>query len=176
MQKIISRYAKSVYEVAEKNQQISQLEIEIKNLIAYFEENKQLNIFLQSIITEDRKKVTILNQLTENDSLLQSLILVLKTNKRLNYFLDILLFIHHKIEQEKGNQKAIVISAVPLTDNLKTKILKKLPLLTKENKNYILENIIDKSILGGILIKANNIEYDASLLSKFNNIKYHLTN
>jgi F-type H+-transporting ATPase subunit delta len=73
----------------------------------------------------------------------------------------------------KGTQIAKVTTAVPLTEALKTKVLAKVKELTKKDVEVI--NIIDESILGGFILRVGDIQYNASIANKLNNLKREFT-
>ena len=68
---------------------------------------------------------------------------------------------------------AIVTTAVPLTDDLKTKVLAKVKELT--GKEASIENIIDDSILGGFILRVGDIQYNASIANKLSKLKREFT-
>ncbi|WP_290691554.1 F0F1 ATP synthase subunit delta, partial [Intestinibacter sp.] len=45
----------------------------------------------------------------------------------------------------------------------------------KYNKNITLENKVDKSILGGVLVRLGNIQIDGSVKTRLDNIKDQLS-
>lgn len=78
-----------------------------------------------------------------------------------------------KLYNKKNNiEKITVITAVPLSDSLKPKLMEKLERET--GKKVIPEYRTDKSILGGIIIRTENSQTDASVLSRLEAIKAQL--
>lgn len=65
--------------------------------------------------------------------------------------------------------KAVVTSAVELTDEEKAKLVKKLCEVTK--KNVDAEYVIDKSLIGGLIVDVDGKLYDGSVRKNLNNIK-----
>ena len=59
-------------------------------------------------------------------------------------------------------------------DNEKIKELET-ELSKKYNKNVTLENEVDQSILGGVLVRLGNTQIDGSVKTRLNNIKDQLT-
>ena len=68
---------------------------------------------------------------------------------------------------------ATVISAIPLTQNLEKEIHNKLKDFSSK-KIYIL-NKIDKSLLGGFILKIGDMEFNSSLAYKLKTFKAKLT-
>jgi F-type H+-transporting ATPase subunit delta len=74
----------------------------------------------------------------------------------------------------KETQVAKVTTAVPLTDDLRSKVLAKVKELSG-SKEVTLENIIDESILGGFILRVGDIQYNASVADKLNKLKREFT-
>ena len=64
--------------------------------------------------------------------------------------------------------KAIVITALPISMEIKSIVLDKIKSIS--NKKVEIKNIIDASILGGFILRFEDQEYDASMISKLKNI------
>ncbi len=80
---------------------------------------------------------------------------------------------NHLYDTLRNTQVAKVTSAVPLTDDLKAKVLAKVKELT--GKTTEIENTVDESILGGFILRVGDIQYDASIASKLNKLKREFT-
>ena len=63
----------------------------------------------------------------------------------------------------------MVTTAVPLTDDLNAKVLAKVKELT--GKEAVIENKVDESILGGFILRVGDMQYNASIANKLNNLK-----
>ena len=75
---------------------------------------------------------------------------------------------------DKANNilRAAVITAVPLSEEQKNGVEKKLS--GGSEKKVICEYKVDKSILGGIIIRTENSQTDASLRTRLDNLKVYL--
>ena len=69
--------------------------------------------------------------------------------------------------------KSAAITAVPLSDELREKLIKKLEKDT--GKTIALEQRVDKSILGGIILRTENSQTDASVRARLDAIRTELT-
>ena len=75
-----------------------------------------------------------------------------------------------KIDLERKNTlNGIVKTTVPLSKEEFEKLISTLE--KKYNKNIILEQIIDESILGGIYVRVNNDVIDGTVKSKLEELK-----
>ena len=74
--------------------------------------------------------------------------------------------------ESQGEVKVFVTSAVPLTSKIENLILEKSKNFS--NKNIFIENQIDPTIIGGFILKINDMQYDASILNKLRVLKIKL--
>jgi len=100
------------------------------------------------------------------------ILLVLKNNRYplLEQIFHDYLSLHDKFN---NRIKADVISAVPLSHDVSLDLAKNLKDQFKADVR--IENKIDPSILGGLIIRIDGQVFNASILEKFNKIKTHLT-
>jgi F-type H+-transporting ATPase subunit delta len=68
----------------------------------------------------------------------------------------------------------MVTTAVPLTPSLEKKILAQVEKIT--SNKITLENQIDESIIGGFILRIGDLQYNASISNKLNNLKREFTN
>ena len=94
-------------------------------------------------------------------------------NKRLSIFVDVANSYKSLYEQSNNMTKAIVITALPITEDIKQSALNKINYIS--NKTVAIHNIIDKNILGGFILRYEGKEYNASLSNKLQKIKKELT-
>jgi F-type H+-transporting ATPase subunit delta len=164
------RYAKALLlESVEKNSEketLSDMEIVKKT----FAENIELKHMIDSRVIKNSIKLSSLKLIFKDlGGLSISLINVLFENNRVD-ILDIIASKYiEKHNELKGIQSALVTTAVPLNHELEKQVLNKLSKLT--NKQTLLTNKVDKSLLGGFVLRVGDIEYNASFKNKLKNIK-----
>ena len=82
--------------------------------------------------------------------------------------------IYKELLNDKHNIiEGTVISAIALTDEKVKELEEKLS--KKYNKNVTLENKVDESILGGVLVRLGNTQIDGSVKTRLDNIKDQLS-
>ena len=102
------------------------------------------------------------------------LINTLTDNKRIEMLQEVAYKYIVLFEKMKGEDVAYVTSAVPLTAALEKKILAQ---VTKMTGNKVtIENKVDESIVGGIILRVGDLQYDDSVASKLNGLKREFTN
>ena len=80
--------------------------------------------------------------------------------------------LENELNRENNIERATVITATPISDKIKTQVLKKLQELS--NKSVEIENIIDETILGGFILRYENKEYNASFSQRLSKLKSEL--
>ena len=69
-------------------------------------------------------------------------------------------------------EKATATTAVPMSDELKAKLVAKLNALT--GKNVVLTNIVDPACLGGVILQFADVQYNDSVAGKLEILKNQL--
>jgi len=77
-----------------------------------------------------------------------------------------------RVYKHKGIEKATVVSAVPISDENMKAITEKLEALT--GKSIEMTSKIDKTILGGVMVRVGDRVIDGSLKSRLENVKEDL--
>lgn len=86
-------------------------------------------------------------------------------NEALEHYVDIYNK-HYNIE------KVIATTAIEMSDELKNKLIEKLQKVT--GKTILLQNQVDKNMLGGVILKFNDAQLDDSIAMKLKNMKDEL--
>lgn len=168
-----TRYAKAIFVYALENNQLESLAKDMKRLEALFNENDAVDKVLNNPLLPSEKKLNLIHSLLLNNSESTSKLLdLLSNNNRLPLLEETGAQYLKLYIQEKGEVKALVTSAIPLSVELKKKVLKKAGSLV--NQKVHIENRIDPSILGGFILKIGDMQYDASVLNHLKAIKTKL--
>ena len=172
---IADRYAQALFEVGEETQTTSELYQELKQLVDILNENKDLYNFLKSPLIGREDKKNVMNNIFED-----------QLSKNMNNFLKIVIdkdriSVIENIQEsyksllnDKNNiLEGTVITAVALNEK-EIKDLEK-NLSTKYNKNVTLTNVVDETILGGVLVKLGNEEIDGTIRTRLSRMKKQLS-
>ncbi|MCB0459896.1 MAG: ATP synthase F1 subunit delta [Flavobacteriaceae bacterium] len=165
------RYAKAVLNLALDLKKADKVNEDMQLIASTVEENKELQILLVSPVYKVKVKKAALSELFEKkvSEISFGLINQLMENKRLPLLAEVAKQYTIIYDHYKGTEIAKVTSAIPLTDDLKTKVLKKVKDIL--GKEVHLENIVDPSIIGGFILKVGDKQFDASILGKMNNLR-----
>ena len=168
------RYAKAVLSLATDQKSADAVNSDMKSITNAIAHSEDLNQMLQSPVVRSSDKKNVLTSVFKNANIVTTnLIDVLISNKRLVLLNDVASSYTELYDHMRGSQVAKVTTAVPLTSELKTKVLAKVKEIT--GKEAEVENIIDETILGGFILRVGDIQYNASISNKLDKLKREFT-
>ena len=169
-------YAASYIEVAQKNNKLDDFKDAIIEIVALLAENKDLSKYLHSPGVSKLSKKNIIKKMFENhfSKYVINFILLLIENQRLEIISDINDEVNKAIDLLENNQRVTIVSKLKLTNDIREKIISKLK--KQLQKNIIITEKMDKSILGGIIIKIGDLVIDGSFRKDLKKIKNNLLN
>ena len=167
------RYAKATLSLAKEQNVANVVNDDMKVIRQTIAGNKELQTFLQSpVIKSDVKKASLKEIFSSIHAVTTGLINMLVDNKRIMLLEATAEKYIIQYDALMGKQVAKVTTAVPLTAELEAKILEKVKTLT--GNDATIENTIDESILGGFILRVGDLQYNASVASKLQNLKREL--
>ena len=168
------RYAKATLAYANENKFSDKVAKEMQGLIELYDSSIHLSRLLSNPFLPNTKKQSILRSIVPNSSdVTKKLLNLLTSNNRLFLLKEVAKRYIQLFSEQQGELNATVISAIPLTQNLEKEIHNKLEDFSGK-KIYIL-NKIDKSLLGGFILKIGDMEFNSSLAYKLKTFKAKLT-
>ena len=168
------RYAKAVLSLASDQKSADAVNDDMKLLVSTIAENDELKEMLKSSIVKSEVKKTTLRKIFPNlGAISNGLFDVLISNKRIDILNEVAKSYIALYDEVNGKEKATVITAVPMTNELEIKVLAKVKELT--SKAVELENIVDESILGGFILRVGDKQYNASIANQLNKLKREFT-
>ncbi len=166
------RYAKALFELAQEKNLVDEVHHDFQNFLRLVEESPDLQAFLSLPMDRDREKLLV-DLLKERFSgLFFNFVLLVLKNKRYHLFEQILTDFERRVDSLKNRISAVAVTAIPLPKE-------KLAGMTREIADYLkaevrLENKVDPSILGGIILRLDDKIFNASLSEQFKKLKSHL--
>ena len=172
---IADRYAQALFEVGEETQATNELYQELSELVVILNENKDLYNFLKSplIGREDKKNVMkniFENQLSDN---MNNFLKIVIDKDRMSAIENIKESYKNLLNDKNNILEGTVVTAVSLSEQEIKDLEKNLSI--KYNKNVTLNNIVDETILGGVLVKLGNEEIDGTVKTRLAKIKNQLS-
>lgn len=168
------RYAKALMSLAKTDLQVSKYQEYFESLIAIKKKNKILNDCLVNPLITSRKKIKILEIISKKlafDKLFKNFLMVIASHGRLYILDDIFKIFRLTIQNNSNKTNVDVITSTKLQEKTKEKLSKKLKEVT--GKEIIINNLIKKEIMGGIIVKINSLMIDSSLKTKLDKYQFY---
>lgn len=172
---VSTTYGEALFELAQESNELDNIRQEVNAVKNAFLENPELLKLLNhpKIVKEEKVKV-IENIFTGRVSAdIVGFLTLIVTKDRYNQIYDILEYFEHRYKEYKGIGVAYVTSAVELNDQQKKSIEERLLSTTKYDvveANYV----VDKSILGGLIIRIEDRVVDSSIKTQIEELEKSL--
>ena len=169
--RLSSRYAKSLLSLVVEQNKLEDVLSDMKYIRRVCSENKDLYLLLKSPIVKKDKKTSILSEIFSKSvsDVTMSFIQIITSKKREMYLKSIaesfitLYKLHNNIET------VTLTTAASIDENTKSEILS---YIKKNGKSDVeLTEIIDKDILGGMIVKMGDKQLDASVIRDIKELK-----
>jgi len=169
--KLSSRFAKALYDFASDTKNIETVYQDILLVKQVLTDNQELKIALESPIIPEDKKQKIFNKVfTKNlcDSTFKFFTLIIKKRREPQLLMICVHFI--KLYYVSHNIKeAYITTAEPLSVEMK-QYLKNY--IEKDSPyTFILHFTVNQDLIGGIIVKVDDLYFDASIKTKINKLK-----
>ena len=179
------RYARALFELAEKENRLAEMDAGLHALAAVLEtQPKVLLLAANPTLTDSEKYALVLKALPESGTgLLARFLRVLIEKKRFALLFNIQKIFHESFEKKQGVQEVVMISAVPLSSGFLAKLkavltkgLRASPLASGPGARTEIRLIprTDRSILGGFVLRFAGKEIDCSFRSRLDEIQQKL--
>ena len=137
--------------------------------------NSELNTFIQNpTISVEVKEKALLEVFAAPTSLTKGLFHLLFENKRFEILGEIASEYNYFFDELKGVQIAQVTTTIAMDADLEAKVLAKIA--TFSNKKITIQNTIDPTIIGGFILRIGDMQYNASVANKLQELKRELSN
>ncbi len=172
---IASRYAEALFQVGEESNSTTKLYEELNAVLDILKSDKNFyNVLKSPLISKGEKKEIIenvFNNRIEND--LKNFFKILIDKERISYLELIQKSFKDLLNENNNIVEGKAITAIPMSKEEIKKLEENLS--SKYNANIILENIVDETILGGVLVRLGNKEIDGTIKTRLENLKQELS-
>lgn len=170
MSSFSSVYAASLFSLAQDENKADTILNELKEIGSFFEENKDYPKLLDTPTLSLEERLGLIDKaFLGAEEYVLNFIKILCEKKCTHSFLSCVKHYEKLYNKANNIEKITVVTAVPLSDSLKEKLIAK---LEKEySKKIVPEYRVDKKILGGIVIRTENSQTDASVRSRLDAIR-----
>lgn len=174
-QRAAKRYAHALIDLAQDQNSLDQL-LEQTQLITYtLKESDDLRRVLNSPVVKNDDKQHIAKAVFKSaDSMLHGLFDLLGDNNRFDHLKWICQSYKHRYNEIHHIQEAHMSSAIELDDSIIKALKAKIKDITGDDAQVTTE--VNEALIGGFVLKLNDLQYDASLSGKLNKIKRSLYN
>ena len=167
-----SRYSLALYELAEENKHVQEIEDQSSALIKLLDESEGFRLMVKNPTSKKEDQINILNKISENynfNVLLKNFLCFLVEKRRLFFLRNILRNFLDICSQKRGEVKAKLIAAKQLSDNEVNRIKDE---LSKDFTNKVkLDYKYDPSLIGGLIIQVGSLMIDTSIKSKLKQLE-----
>jgi F-type H+-transporting ATPase subunit delta len=167
--KVASRYAKSLLKIAIEENSLEDLNNDMVLVNDVCINNKELTLLLQSPIIKSDKKAAIMID-GKISQIASSFIAIIISKKREAILGDIAATFIDTYKIHKNIKTAQVTSAIPLSADQKDKVIAIL-MASSNTKSVDLKEIVDPSIIGGMIVKVGDKQVDESIKRKLTNLE-----
>ena len=169
---IADRYASALYDLAADSKSVDLVLADLTLLQTMLNDQKDLHLLIKSPLIVSTDKLNILEKLLLNikaNKLTLTFLKVLEQNKRFSNLYSIISQFININAYNRGDVLADISSAEELNDEQRKNIKEQLKNTLGEKLS--LNFIIDKKIIGGLVVKVGSKMVDTSLANKINKLK-----
>jgi len=173
--KVAKRYAKALLDYSIEKHEEDNFSQEISSLVEVVRENPDLRALLHSPIVRMEIKHKVLQEVfSQRSPILNLLIEVLVENKRVSDLYDIAREYVIQYNRYKGKTTAYLTTATELPETLKEQFVQKAIALSG-GKKITLETRVEPQLIGGFILRIDDLQYNASIAHKLYGIREQLS-
>ena len=167
-----SRYSLALYELAEENSSVKEIEEQSSALNKLISENKDFELLIRNPINKKEDQINIINKISENynlNNLLRKFLCFLAEKRRLFFLQNILKNFINICSKKRGEIFANLVSSKELSETEVNKINND---LSKDFSSKIkLEYKYDPNLIGGLVIQVGSVMIDTSIKTKLKQLE-----
>jgi F-type H+-transporting ATPase subunit delta len=173
--RVAKRYAKSLLDLGNKQNITEQIYSDMKLVLQAVRANRPLAVVFKSPVVGNDKKIQILKSLLQgrmHELTIEFLCIITRKNRE-RYIEDIATSYISLYKAFKKIQPAVVVTAVPLDENLRKEMT---DLVARSTGSTVeLKEITDPSILGGFILRWGDRQVDASVGARLHELGYEFS-
>lgn len=177
MAKLVSKtYGDALFELALEENRIEEFLEEVKEVVNIFEESDELTKLLNHPKISKNEKIEVVSNIFEGNiskELLGLMNLIIQKDRN-SSFIEIFNYFIKMVKEYKNIGTAYVTTAVELNAVQKDQVEKKL-LETTKYVEFEIEYLVDKALIGGMVIRIGDRVVDSSIKTKIYELTKELT-
>lgn len=168
------RYAKALYMAAENSKMLADVSADLAKVMDLYHRSDDFTLFLQSSVIKITRKKSILNEIftAHIQPLTMRFLILLAENRREANLPDISRVFNDLVMAKQGVESVIITTANELSPEVRQNINRYLQL--KTGKTISLKEKINSEIIGGLILRIGDLQYDGSIANQLKNVKENL--
>lgn len=168
---VAKRYAVALFELAKEQNLLDSIEEELRAVKEVFTTKSELQTFLQHPkVSAEAKRELIAQAFGNLSSQVTNTLLLMTDRHRTDVISQMAVEFIELANEEKSVAEALVYSVRPLTDSERAAVSS--AFAAKVGKRTLrIENIVDRSVLGGIKLRIGNRIFDGSVSGKLERLE-----
>lgn len=164
------RYAKAFLELSSEKGTTAHVSKEVEMISNVISENSELLGFLQNPIVTEQAKYNALSEIFSTVSVeVKHLFQLLLQNKRMGLLNEVTSQYKILLDKQEGREVVYTTTAVEMSAELESQLLAKAKQISPAVVS--IQNSVDRSLLGGFIIRVGDQQIDASIASKLSQLK-----
>jgi F-type H+-transporting ATPase subunit delta len=165
------RYARALFDLAIENNNLEQTNADMNTLAEVCTQNRDLQLMLKSPVIMVDKKTAIMRSIFVKNlgKLSMAFIDIIIRKRREAHLFNIALKFGDLYREHKNIKRAVVTTVSPLTTAMREELI---GIMSEQTGSTIeLAEITDPSILGGMIVKLEGIQFDDSVRKKITDLR-----
>lgn len=166
------RYATALFELALESKALPRVEKELAGFVALLDKSSDLQRLVTSPVFSMADQANAISAVLDKAKIAgitANFIKLVIANRRLFAVRDMIAAFGRLLADHRGEVTAEVTSAAPLSDKQLTALKRTLAAI--EDRDVKLEQEVDESLLGGLIVRVGSRMVDNSLATKLDNLK-----
>lgn len=174
MSETVKVYSDALFQLSLEENLLDVIHDNLKSCADIFNSEPEFLKILSSPIISSQEKISMLQAVFQDNcnELVFNFMCLLAEKNRINLFCEIQKDFTKQFNRANNMLEAEVITYIPLTEELRKKVIDKLSMQT--GKKVSITETVDKSILGGIIIRYDNTIIDDSIKTKLQELSKQL--
>ncbi len=165
-------YADALFELCSEDESYDSVHRNINDCRKVFADNPDLLKFLSAPAINTDKKTELISEIFSDCGIVCNLLCVITVKNRASLIYQITDCFNKLYNEYRNIAEITVTTCIPLSDTMREKLKAKLS--AKFGKTVVMNEKVDKSILGGVIVQYENLQIDSSIKSKLNSVHNEL--
>ncbi len=171
---VAGKYARALFLSARERNLLDTIYEQMRDLREVVRRDPRLLEFLSAPQVLESAKKDLVRRVFESriERLLVEFLVVLVDKRRVGFLVEIVDEFERLVEAERGVGRVTVVTAVPLTEKERTRLTEKMA--AKTGLSIVLEEKLDRSIVGGLIVVLHDEIIDGSIRHGLNLVREQL--